>query len=204
MASKKDEIKGMSAKDYDINTKADPAWGGLSDGDVGKRFPPPPVPSTEDGSGAGTRVSTEALKEFATNIRSLIPPLKDVLHKIRETKLAPGVFFDAFELVKKVTGSKTGDSSGGVTSIQHATEKFTINAINAITQAAEELEKLATAYATTEELNSATGKDLSEHIENARQRIISMVGGAGAVGGGGLGGIGDGAKGGGGEDSRTK
>jgi hypothetical protein len=51
-----------------------------------------------------------------------------------------------------------------------------LDAINAITTVADELEKLASAYGTAEELNAATGKDVGEHIADAKADVTRAIG----------------------------
>ena len=147
-------------------------WGGPEGEHFANKYPPPPVPSNGDASGSGVRVSTEALKLFATNIRSLIPTLKLVLEQIEKVKVAPGIFFDAHQLQVKVV------SGGAGTAIQPTTRDFLVKAINAITVVANELEKLALAYATAEELNRATGKDVATYIADAKAEVTKAVSGA--------------------------
>ncbi|MET8759923.1 hypothetical protein [Lentzea sp. NPDC004782] len=121
---------------------------------------------------SGIRVSTEALKVFSQNLRLLITPLRDVQSKIGAVQLAPGAFFDAHELVIKVTGG----SGGKGTAVQPATLDFIVKAIQAITVTADELDKLAAAYKSAEELNKATGRDLGDHIQSAKDYIARATG----------------------------
>ncbi|WP_156213857.1 hypothetical protein [Lentzea aerocolonigenes] len=144
-------------------------WGGPEGEHFTHKYPPPKVPRNRDHSGRGIRVSTEALKTFATNVRSLIPTLKTALEQIEKVKVAPGIFYDAHQLQVKVVGGGTGGA------IQPTTREFLRKAIDAITAVADELEKLAHAYDTAEELNRATGKDLNEHIAGARAEISKAI-----------------------------
>ncbi|WP_089919636.1 hypothetical protein [Lentzea albida] len=147
-------------------------WGGPEGEHFANKYPPPKVPRNKDHSGRGIRVSTEALKTFATNIRSLIPTLKTALEQIEKVKVAPGIFYDAHQLQVKVI------SGGEGTAIQPTTREFLRRSIDAITTVADELEKLARAYDTAEELNAATGKDLNEHIAGARAEVSKAISGA--------------------------
>lgn len=139
-------------------------------------FPPPKVPVNGQQSGGGIRVSTDALKAFAANLRLLIPALKKAQEQVASIKLLPGAFMDAAELTRKVVGV---DAEGRVTNekaIKRVTEKFLEKAVEAIMVAADETEKLAAAYATAEKLNAATGKDLGEHFERTKTQLGLVLG----------------------------
>lgn len=145
-------------------------WGGPESGAFAKSYPPPKVPANGEGTGGTVRVSTEALKLFAANLRLLIPPLEQAKKQIETVKIAPGIFYDAHNLQIKV------DSGGTGTSIKPTTFDFLRDAIDAITKVAEEIEKLAAAYATAEELNAATGQAVGEHIENSKASVGAAIG----------------------------
>lgn len=147
-------------------------WGGPAGEYFTGQYPPPAVPNNGDSSGGGVRVSTEALKLFAANIRSLLPTLKVALEQIDTIKIAPGIFYDAYQLQVKIVNDGQGQA------IQPTTRDFLVKAIDAITVVADELDRLASAYATAEELNAATGQDLNEYIANAKTEVGKAVGGA--------------------------
>ncbi|MFB9909021.1 hypothetical protein [Allokutzneria oryzae] len=179
--------KYQDATEFDV--KQPPSDLGSWNGPPGEfftgQYPPPRVPGGSETPGKGvTTVSTEALKLFAGNIRSLLPALREVRTRLLDVKLAPGAFYDAHQLMVKVVGA--GDAGTG--GLQPTTLKFVENAINAITVTADELDKLASAYATAEELNRMTGMDLGEHIERAKGYITTAVGAPVGVGSGGSGG----------------
>ncbi|ONI76976.1 hypothetical protein ALI144C_33185 [Actinosynnema sp. ALI-1.44] len=153
-------------------------WNGAPGEYFTNKFPPPAVPKNDEQSGGGVRVSTAALRTFATNLRALIPPLKTVKAELEKIKLAPGAFYDAGELTNKLLGGQAGQG------LVVTTSDFVKKAINAITVSADELEKLADAYKTAEELNAATGKDLAEHIQSAKTYINQAAGGASQAAGG--------------------
>ncbi|TDD42364.1 hypothetical protein [Saccharopolyspora elongata] len=131
---------------------------------------------SSEGSTNGVRVSTEALRTFANNLRMMLDPLNAAKTQIEQVKLAPGGFWHAFDLMERVVGSNKSEA------IQPNTLDFISKAIQAITITADELDGLASAYATAEELNAATGQDLGEHIENAKGYLTSAIGGATSLG----------------------
>ncbi|MEV0058109.1 hypothetical protein AB0I53_22330 [Saccharopolyspora sp. NPDC050389] len=156
----------------DVSVDGD--WGGPADGYFADLFDWPKVPASGENTGPGVHVSTEALRTFATNLRSMLEPLNTAKWHIESVKLAPGTFLDAAELTGKVFG---GASDG----IQPTTLRFINTAQQAITKTAEELERLASEYQTAEELNAATGQDLGEHIQDAKNYITAAVNGPTSV-----------------------
>ncbi|MGW5645800.1 hypothetical protein ACWEV3_33905 [Saccharopolyspora sp. NPDC003752] len=156
----------------DVSVTGD--WGGPADGFFAGQFDWPKVPVSGENTGPGVRVSTEALRTFATNLRSMLGPLNAAKWHVESVKLAPGTFFDAAELTGRVFGGQ-GDG------IQPTTLNFIHTAQQAITKTAEELERLASEYQTAEELNAATGQDLGEHIQDAKNYITAAVNGPTSV-----------------------
>ncbi|SDM81493.1 hypothetical protein [Allokutzneria albata] len=133
---------------------------------------PPPLPGWAQNRGKGsTQVDISALKVTAEYIRGLLTPLETIRKRLLGLKVAPGAFYDAHQLIVKVLGGGTGGSG-----LQPTTLAFVEKAIDAITVAADELQKLSTAYKTTEELNRKTGLDLAEHIERAKTYISNAIG----------------------------
>ncbi|MFI5735656.1 hypothetical protein ACIA49_36435 [Kribbella sp. NPDC051587] len=130
----------------------------------------PPVPKHDGKSGVPVQVSTEALKLYAGNLRELIKPLKELLTDLGTVELRPGSFFDANALTVRVVGDTAKPGLVGTT------VKFINDAISAVTVVADQLESLAGAYTTAEELNAATGKDVTDYIENAKTFITKALG----------------------------
>ncbi|OZM70832.1 hypothetical protein CFN78_23215 [Amycolatopsis antarctica] len=145
------------------------------------------VPDTvnfeEGGRGGGVQVSTEALKSFANYLADVKTELQNNgLSKIREIDIKPGSFYDAFNLRTRlgIEGDSGGGSGGGSGGVKVATEKFIVDAINALDAVSDDLLKLASQYDTAEELNAATGKDLGEHMKDATRYINDATGGSSA------------------------
>jgi hypothetical protein len=155
---------------YDANDAPSPEWRGPSENYYTNQYEWPTLHVDTEGITSAVSVSTEALRAFAENLRMLLGPLNDLRGQIEGVQLAPGSFFDAHELTVKVLGAGEGQA------IQPTTLKFIETALNAITATATELDRLASAYATAEELNAATGRDLNEHIEDAKGYITAAVG----------------------------
>jgi hypothetical protein len=151
----------------------DTGWKGPHSGYYGGQFDWKGLPGVNNHApDAPVLVNTDALKQFAENLRWLITPLQQAKGRIEDVKLAPGGFFDAHELLTRVIGAGDGQA------IQPTTLTFLQNAIQAVTIAADELDQLASRYKTAEELNAATGKDLAQTIEDAKTYIGAAVGGA--------------------------
>lgn len=133
----------------------------------------PPVPGSAGSDIGIIQVSTDALKVFAGNLRRLIPPLEQIRTSLRDLEIAPGVFYDAYNLQVKVLGAK--GSSGTVVGLVPATLTFLDKAIYGMSGAADKLEEFAARYKTTEELNAATGKSLLEIIDDAKTYITDAI-----------------------------
>ncbi|HEX7304353.1 hypothetical protein [Lentzea sp.] len=157
-------------KNFDGTTVPDDVKTGGIPGYYENKYPWPKTVAGDPGAGNGIKVSTVALKTFAQNLRMMLAPLTEIQQKMQGVKLSPGAFYDANELIMKVTGGGKGDA------VQPATLAFVERSIQAITKTAEELEKLATAYATSEELNKATGRDLGEHMQSASDWLTKAIG----------------------------
>ncbi|GGU76769.1 hypothetical protein [Lentzea flava] len=167
---------------YDYAKSNPEEWGGGSPegldkvefpapGVLTRGFPPPDVPANGQQSGGRVRVSTEALKVFAENLRWWLPALKHAKEQVDSVEIHPGVFFDAWDLrVSKVEG---GDKTQ---TIKQTTSKFLDDAIKAITAVTTETESLAAAYTTAEELNAVTGQKLGEYLENGKVYLGKAVG----------------------------
>lgn len=112
--------------------------------DVPKIDPPKPV----GGGGASGEVAadTEAFKVVASNIASLIDPLKEAQSRLSGIDVRPGAFAQAFALKDQVSGP-----SGLKVTMTTVTSKL----IETLTDVQNGLLKMALDYETTEEANKA-------------------------------------------------
>ncbi|MGM1060042.1 hypothetical protein [Saccharothrix sp. Mg75] len=143
--------------------------------DLRAKIPPPNRRDSQGGGNLG--VSTQALKTFASHLRTVKDMLAEPLARLKKVDIAPGAFYDAYQMLLKFRGSGPG-SAGGPTSsglVQPLIE-FLQKAVEALEVTAQSVEKLARDYQNAEELNSLTSTKLGEHIREAVNYISSTTG----------------------------
>ncbi|WP_433261125.1 hypothetical protein ACQPZF_25980 [Actinosynnema sp. CS-041913] len=133
-----------------------------------KPFKAPSVPGGDKTPGKGvTKVSTEAIKVFASNIEQLFGPLDEVAKKLQGVKLAPGSLPASFVLKDGIVGSK---------GLVPASLGFIDRVRDALTEIVKSSRTLAATYQNHEEFNKMSGKDLGEFVGGLRGNINGMKG----------------------------
>lgn len=128
---------------------------------------PPPVPGGADGNGAGKiTVNTEALKKFGQNLDQLVEPMLTAKNNLARIDIAPGGLPASWRLMDKI--QKGGDSL--VPSLQAFIAK-THGALDATKAGVEEM---CRQYTNTEELNTATAKDLGPFMYESKGFVESL------------------------------
>ncbi|MGW6449812.1 hypothetical protein [Lentzea sp. NPDC055074] len=129
---------------------------------------PPAVPRNDESGKGDIRVNTAALKLFAENLLLLKGIVEPLLDELKTVNLRPGRFYDAGQLIGKVSGT---------VSITNTTRKYLETVINLFVTYAEGLQRLVLEYSTTEELNEVTAAELAEFVANAQTYLNQALGG---------------------------
>ena len=137
-----------------------------------------PVGGGTDGK-APTQVSTEALKTYSANLRTLSDSLKKVWDKLDaavQQPIQPGYFYEAKQLSDRVNADAStgaGGTSGGVVPV---TQAFVGTLITALNQTVDGLNQLAAKYTKAEDLNNVSAQKLNELMSTAENSIQTVTG----------------------------
>jgi hypothetical protein len=152
---------------------------GSSDSDT-HPFVAPPVPGG-DGT-KGTSVDTASLDRFADNIDKMIQPVKDAKALLDNlVAFAPGAFYDANVMRRKVTGVSQQDG------LKKSYSAVLMSLITGLTDTRDGARKLSHDYGAGEDANKVTAKNLADAFEKAPGDFNAMMtanGGSAASGGG--------------------
>jgi hypothetical protein len=130
------------------------------------QFDPPAVPGGDGpGEPGSTEVSTDAMKTFAANIKSLVDPMVTSWNDMGNVKIAAGGFHEAFTL---------RDTIMGPTGLAMTTQTFIGNTRETMADIAVAAEELAAKYTSAEEFNKMTGTDLGTYVSELNGDINGL------------------------------
>jgi hypothetical protein len=147
----------------------------LTPGELGD-LTAPPVP----GSGSGQNdvvVNTDALDTFASNVNSLIAPVKDALTTLEGLpKVAAGGFPEAYTISDQVSGGpSSGTGSGSATDLADSYKMVLNYLANGLTDIAGAANNLSTTYSTADDLNNATAADVTNALNSATSDFNNLL-----------------------------
>ncbi|KUO17517.1 hypothetical protein [Streptomyces dysideae] len=122
----------------------------------------PPVPKNSGGGSHETTVSTPSMEVFASNIERLIAPCQKAHQALKGVDVHPGAFFHANLMRSKISGG--GGEAGG---IKDAYTKILDDLADGLTDLCNGVRLMSKKYASTEEANEMTAKELDEYVHRA-------------------------------------
>jgi hypothetical protein len=132
-----------------------------------------------DDNHAPTQVSTEALKTYSANLRTLAGALKQVEAKLTAAAsqpVEPGYFYEANQLVTRVNGTTSSSGAGTTGGVVPVTKDFVTKLVTALTTTADNLDQLAAKYTKAEDLNNVSAQKLNDLISTAESSISAVTG----------------------------
>lgn len=127
-------------------------------------------------------MSTPSLDVFARNIQSLLPPVKEAMDKLRQTRVAPGAFHHADEIRGRTVGPN-GD--GG---LKEQMVKALGDVYSGLTAVGKGVAELSRTYSGAEEANRIKATDFQQFLDGARGDFAAMLKDSGGSPGAGAGG----------------
>lgn len=140
---------------------------------------PPPVPTV--GGGAGdVSVNTDLLSTVADNMDTLYDAVKAAYAKLNElTPIAPGAFWDAYQLQTAVGSPNDGSTSDLVNSYLAVLTDLG----NGLTDIKNTLNQMRSTYTTFDDLNKAEATDIQSDLSTATAEFSNMMAAEGGTGG---------------------
>jgi hypothetical protein len=142
---------------------------------------PPPVPQQDDVNGQVV-VNTDALDTFASNVNTLIPPVKDALTTLSGLpKVAAGGFPEAYTISDQVSGGSSSSSSssssggGGGGDLADSYNKVLNYLADGLTDVVNAANSMSKTYSTTDELNNATAADVTNSLNSATNDFNNLL-----------------------------
>lgn len=127
------------------------------------------------------KVDTDYLRQFASNLETLVGYIDKVAAELPGINILPGAFYEAQALITQINGLNGG---GGL-----AKQLYTVlqDGSTMLAEVRDALLTLADKYKTTEELNGLSSATLAEDLREAQDELTALLnagGGSGGSGGG--------------------